>query len=71
MNSDALLSERQVAEMVGLSLATLRRWRAKKQGPAFAKLGASSVRYRYQDVMAWIESRVVATEEDVEPWLEQ
>lgn len=65
------LTEQDVARITGLSLATLRRWRAKRAGPAFAKLG-SSVRYRREDVALWAKSCLINTSpsnrSEVEPW---
>jgi len=51
-----LLNEYQVAEMLGVSVATVRRWRLLKQGPRFRKLGALC-KYSAEDVVSWLESR--------------
>jgi predicted DNA-binding transcriptional regulator AlpA len=51
-----LLNEFQVAEMLGVSVATVRRWRLLKQGPRFLKLGALC-KYRIEDIALWLESR--------------
>lgn len=51
-----LLNEFQVAEMLGVSVATCRRWRLLKQGPRVLKLGVLC-KYRVEDVAAWLESR--------------
>jgi predicted DNA-binding transcriptional regulator AlpA len=51
-----LLNEYQVAEMLGVSVATVRRWRLLKQGPRFLKLGALC-KYRIEDITLWLESR--------------
>ena len=51
-----LINEYQVAEMLDVSVATVRRWRLLKQGPRYLKLGALC-KYRIQDVTAWLESR--------------
>jgi predicted DNA-binding transcriptional regulator AlpA len=51
-----LLNERDIARLTGLSLASVRRWRLLKQGPKFLKLNAA-VRYRAEDLKAWLESR--------------
>lgn len=48
-----LLTEKDVARIVNLSLPTLRRWRAAGEGPLFVKIG-SAVRYRDQDVAQWL-----------------
>jgi len=51
-----LLNEYQVAEMLGVSVATVRRWRLLKQGPRYLKLGVLC-KYRLEDVSVWLESR--------------
>ena len=51
----ALLTEKQVARMLGVSLASVQKWRLQKRGPVYRKLG-SLVRYRAEDVSAWVES---------------
>jgi predicted DNA-binding transcriptional regulator AlpA len=51
-----LLNEYQVAEMLGVSVATVRRWRLLRQGPRFLKLGALC-KYRIEDIALWLESR--------------
>jgi predicted DNA-binding transcriptional regulator AlpA len=51
-----LLNEYGVAKIVGLSVATIRRWRLLGQGPKYIKLN-SSVRYRPEDLVHWLNSR--------------
>jgi predicted DNA-binding transcriptional regulator AlpA len=53
---EELLTEHDVARITGLSVASVRRWRLFKQGPKYLKLG-SAVRYRAEDIKAWLESR--------------
>ncbi len=53
---EALLNERDVARVTGLSVASVRRWRLLRQGPKYLKIGAA-VRYKPEDVLAWLESR--------------
>jgi predicted DNA-binding transcriptional regulator AlpA len=50
-----LLTERDIAAVTGVSLATVRRWRLFRRGPQYVKLG-SAVRYRTQDLDAWLEN---------------
>jgi len=50
------LNEREVAAVLAVSVASIRRWRLLNQGPRFLKIGAS-VRYRPEDVEAWLHSR--------------
>jgi predicted DNA-binding transcriptional regulator AlpA len=51
-----LLNEFDVARVMGLSVASVRRWRLFKQGPKYMKIG-SALRYRPEDVRAWLETR--------------
>ena len=53
---EALLTEHDVARITGLSVASVRRWRLLRVGPKYIKIGAA-VRYRSEDVAAWLESR--------------
>ena len=53
---ESLLNEYDVARITGLSVASVRRWRLLRQGPKYLKIGAA-VRYKPEDVSAWIESR--------------
>lgn len=53
---ETLLNEHDVANLLGLSVASLRRWRLIRQGPKFLKIN-SAVRYRAEDLKAWLESR--------------
>lgn len=56
MEALQLLNERQVSTILGISIASLRRWRLLGTGPRFIKVGAS-VRYLPDDVTAWLQSR--------------
>ncbi len=53
---ETLLNEHDVAHITGLSVASVRRWRLLRQGPKYLKIGAA-VRYRVEDISAWLESR--------------
>lgn len=50
-----LLSERQAAEILSLSIKTLQRWRWARVGPPFSKLGRA-VRYAEDDLEEFIRS---------------
>ena len=50
----ALLSDIDLARYLGVSVATLRKWRIRKLGPVWLKLG-SLVRYRLSDVHAYLD----------------
>ncbi len=51
-----LLNEHEVARITSLSVSSVRRWRLFRQGPKYIKIGAA-VRYRPEDISAWLESR--------------
>jgi predicted DNA-binding transcriptional regulator AlpA len=53
---ETLLNEHDVARITGLSVASVRRWRLLRLGPQYLKIG-SAVRYRPEDVTAWLASR--------------
>ena len=57
------LTERQVAEQLGLSVATLRAWRHRCKGPRFLRLGRS-VRYLSSDVDDFVRVSAVDTQSD-------
>jgi predicted DNA-binding transcriptional regulator AlpA len=52
-----LLNEHQVAKFLQLSVASVRRWGLFRTGPKYLKIGAA-VRYRREDVEAWLSSAV-------------
>jgi hypothetical protein len=53
---EPLMSEAQVAEILGKPPRTLRQWRYLGIGPKYLKVGAT-VRYRMRDVEAWLEAQ--------------
>jgi excisionase family DNA binding protein len=48
-----LLCERELAEILGVSLPTLRRWRFRQEGPAWVKLGRLC-RYPLDRLQEWL-----------------
>ncbi|ACL06463.1 phage transcriptional regulator, AlpA [Desulfatibacillum aliphaticivorans] len=57
MDQEAIfITEKQVAQLTGLALSTLRNWRSKGAPPAYHKIGRS-VRYNLIDVLLFMESR--------------
>jgi predicted DNA-binding transcriptional regulator AlpA len=52
------LTENETAERLGLSVATLRAWRAKRFGPRFAQFGRA-VRYMHQDIDEFITANLI------------
>jgi predicted DNA-binding transcriptional regulator AlpA len=57
---DRLLSERQVADYLGVSVSALRRWRKAGKAPPSIRLGfagRSLLRFRTTDVELWLQDR--------------
>jgi excisionase family DNA binding protein len=48
------MSRREVATYLGVPEATLARWAYESKGPSYFRVGRHS-RYRYEDVLAWLE----------------
>lgn len=57
-----LLDEHEIATMLGVSVATVRRWRLLRRGPRYRKIGAS-VRYQPEDLAAWLATRPTGGEQ--------
>jgi predicted DNA-binding transcriptional regulator AlpA len=57
------LTEREVADRLGLSVATLRAWRFRGKGPRFLRLGRS-VRYLRADIDHFVRASTVDTRRD-------
>lgn len=51
-----LLSERELARLLGKSLRTIRRWSVERRGPRKVKLG-KSVFYRRESLLRWIATQ--------------
>ena len=60
MNNPNLLNEREAAGVIACSVALLRKWRLFEEGPAYCKIGRL-VRYRQEDLNAFLESHRVTT----------
>jgi hypothetical protein len=54
---EALLTSRQVAELLGVHPSTLSRLRTTGDGPPVLWVTANSPRYLHSDVVAWLKSR--------------
>jgi predicted DNA-binding transcriptional regulator AlpA len=50
---NTLLTESQISEQLQVSLACLRRWRLRGEGPRYIKVG-NLVRYRPEDIELWV-----------------
>ena len=56
--NDQLLTEKELAEMLKISEATARRWRAVGAGPEFVRCGPALVRYQLSTVERWLAESV-------------
>ena len=52
---ESLLNEIQLSEKIHVSLACLRRWRLRGEGPQYVKVGPL-VRYRPEAVEQWVDA---------------
>lgn len=58
IDPDALLTEAQAAQVLGLSIRTLQSWRCRGDGPAFVRAGRA-VRYRKTEINSWVDANTV------------
>lgn len=56
---DRLWSIHQLADYLGVPVATIYQWRGKRYGPSGLRIG-KHLRYRPADVERWLASREVA-----------
>jgi predicted DNA-binding transcriptional regulator AlpA len=56
--ADCVVTEARAAEILGFSVDTLRRIRARGEGPRRLQLSARRVGYRLRDLQAWLDQRV-------------
>jgi predicted DNA-binding transcriptional regulator AlpA len=61
--SNSFLNEKQLSQQLNVSLSALRKWRVRKRGPRFRKLGRS-VRYSVADLAEWLIARPTGGEGD-------
>ena len=56
MQPNGILTEAEAAEMiVDLKPQTLAKWRLRRKGPCFLKLGGK-IRYKVTDIQEWMDS---------------
>jgi predicted DNA-binding transcriptional regulator AlpA len=54
---ETFLNEKEVASILGISVATVRRWRLLAQGPRWVKVSGSAVRYSPESLKSYLASR--------------
>lgn len=59
-HQDRLLTVQELAEYLGVPVATLYQWRHRREGPPGFRVGRH-VRYRWSDVHEWIEQQLKTT----------
>jgi len=60
IDPNALLTPQDAADMLGVSTATLARWRQEGGELRFVRLSRKTVKYRYADIEAFIEEWLCA-----------
>ena len=65
MEAPKWIDEKKVAEITGIALQTLRNWRCRGVGFPYSKVrpGGRMVRYRLNDIIAFMEQRRVEPHE--------
>lgn len=64
----SMAAPKPVAEYMGITTGALAQMRYHGTGPKFVKLGNRTVRYRWEDVDAWIEANTLTqSDQDYEP----
>lgn len=56
--SEKMLTDKQLAESIGVTVACVRNWRYEGRGPKFLRLGGA-IRYREQDVREFFDDCTV------------
>ena len=59
-----LLTEKEAAKAINCSVAALRRWRQHGIHLPFYRIGGQLVRYRREDLLAFVDSQRVETSEE-------
>lgn len=60
-SSNGLLSPEEAGALLGVPATLLQRWRTTGDGPQFVRLTRKTIKYRAEDVQAFIESRRVSS----------
>lgn len=57
------LNEKEVAQVTGRAVSTLRNERFLRKGLPYLKIGGRSIRYKSEDVIAYMEGRRISFDE--------
>ena len=58
-DSGELLTTLELSRRYGICVGTLQNWRSQGRGPTYVKLGRSAVRYRTEDIEAFLQANRV------------
>lgn len=61
---NAIMTREEAAEYLGVTADTLAAHATRGTGPRYAKLSGRAVRYRRQDLDAWVESKLRTSTKD-------
>jgi len=61
MQADGMLNQEEAAQFLHLQPRTLESWRQRRIGPRFVRYSMRCVRYRAQDLQAWLDSQSIDT----------
>ncbi len=56
---DRMITTRQAAAILAISVDTLKKWRVRRKGPNFVRYHDGAIRYKLSTVMKYIEDREV------------
>lgn len=54
------INEKQVADLLGISVKTVQAWRLRSTGPRYWRINNKLVRYQWQDVLDFLEGTSVS-----------
>ncbi len=57
------LNEKEVSQLTGRAVSTLRNERFMRKGLPYLKVGGRSIRYKTEDVIAYMEGRRISFDE--------
>ena len=60
------LTEKEVAQLTGIALSTLRNGRHLRKGFPYIRVGKKSIRYSLADIKTYMESRKIQTKDSAE-----
>jgi predicted DNA-binding transcriptional regulator AlpA len=64
---DKLFAEHEVASLLRVDRATLRRWREKGTGPKFLRIGPKLIRYRQDALTSFLDGQQAGSAPELKP----